>query len=202
MAKYKRYNTGKYYELVQWLEKSDLDTEMPADLKEYNAVIDIAHDVYKVFGNRAKGMNYMCKLLHLKFPDIPKNQLQNYIYEAINLYYAETLENKEVYRNIKLQDLDKLLALAYEDNDFELCRRIIRDQAELKGLYNPDENSIPEDFFRPQVVVYSINPEDVGRKPIDKKELWNQIKQFKLSKPEQKILADEIGYQELSSETD
>lgn len=188
-------HSSNYYELLEWVNSSKAD-HLPKHLKEYNAVLDVAHDLFKVFGNRARGVTHCAKLLTLKFPSLPRRQAENYIYEAINMYYCETLEDKETYRNLKLKDLDKLLAIAYEQNDIETCRKIIADQCKLRKLFEIDAPEIPSDLFRPQIILYSINPEDVGLEKADRKELWDTIQKFNITKEQKQKLAEEIGYAE------
>jgi len=192
----------KYHELQEFAQEHDADVQLPEHLQQYSLVLDTAHDLYKVFGNRAKGIRYIARLLKLKYPELSQKNALNYVYQAVNFYHAETLLNKDTYKNLKLADLDKALAIAYKQKDMETVRRIIRDQAELKGLFQEDPPELPEELFKPRLVIYTGNIQEMDkeREPTSRKELLEMIEGYNISRQQKKEIKAELDIQDTDYE--
>ena len=200
--------SGRYYELKKFMEDNALGASLPEHLKQYNAILDLAHDAWKVYGLAGVGahsrkLNKCAKLVHLKFPELSVRTAKNYVFQAINLFRAENIIDKGHYKQIKLEELDKLLALAWEINDIEAARRIIHDQNELMGLFKDDDNELPDELFASRIKVFSVNIQDVGGIQVSRRELYDHAKLTyldKLNPEEKKQIIDEIGITDVEFE--
>lgn len=91
--------------------------------------------------------------------------------DSVNFFYTDSGISAEAWANVYADKMDNTAILARENGNLELALKCTVEAAKLRRCYEPQQPEIPEEMFRKPTVIYTLNPEDIGRTPVDKKEL-------------------------------
>ena len=185
--------SNNYHELKKWLSGPAIEELMPDYLESYQYKVNIAHSLLTSLEGVAGGEPYMMNALISKFEGkIKPKEARQLLYEAANIYLTDATHTKEVFVNIEIQHLQKVAASAYIDKDYKGYAAIKKLLYELKGIYK-EENELPQEWYRQPLMIFSVDPEDVGIERVDRKALAAQIDSFKIAKDEKNRIKIEAG---------
>lgn len=86
--------------------------------------------------------------------------------EAVEYFYASQRVSKAAWRNVYADKMDKMISFSMQIvrtvDDARKVVQMIKDVGEMREVHVEDKENLPEELFVPPVVVYSLNPEDLG----------------------------------------
>jgi hypothetical protein len=186
-----------YLALKEFITKGS-SNDLPANLQEYWTRLSCAHDLISNFNNRAKGRKYVVRQLRLKYPDITENTAYRLINEAVSFFNTDLDKNQ--WRNILTESLDKVIAVSWKLNRMDWIIKAIREQAEIQGLKIPDPEPIPEELLAQKTIIINSDLKQLGVEPVDPKDLISRIKKYNISKADKERIARDAGIQDVEFE--
>jgi hypothetical protein len=113
--------------------------------------------------------------------------------EAIEYFYAEKETSKRAYGNFYASIVDKVInfsLLSMKDSaDAKRITDMVKVAAELRGVFEEQEEELPKELFIKPFTVFSSNFEELGHIRTDRKKLQAQIDKIEgLSEKEKEIL--------------
>lgn len=170
---------GKYDDLQVYIE-TGAEGNLPEQLIEYVNLIELIRGMH---------MRYHDRSAIVKFLQQPPYQLsmyqanQRYV-ETINFFYASHEIKKDAWRNIYADDLDRAANLVLKTatcaKDIDIYKNIKYAAKEMRGLDEKDAIDIPDDFFKKQVKVFTLDPKLVGKPRPDKRLLAKHIDELNI----------------------
>lgn len=99
--------------------------------------------------------------------------------EAIEYFYSSQKVSKAAWKNIYAEKMEMMINFAtLEARTVDDARKIIqmyKDLGEMREVHVEDKSDLPEELFKAPVVVYSINPEDLGLPKANRQKLAEMI---------------------------
>lgn len=179
-----------YFQDLQDYIMNGKDTEsIPNVLKEYWSKLNFIYDLISSFEFRAKGRNYIAKLIMNKY-NCSDKRAYLLINEAIQFFNFN--QPKDQWYNRLLEDLEKIKAIAWKQNDKTAFIDAIKEQTKINAL-RKDNSDIPPEIFEGRVIITSHNPSDFGIEPVNRNDMIEKIKKWKLKKEDEQRLLKEIN---------
>lgn len=86
--------------------------------------------------------------------------------EVIEYFYCSQRVSKAAWKNVYAEKMDQMINFAMLQtrtvDDARKVVQMIRDVGDMREVHVEDKTNLPEDLFKAPVVVYSLNPEDLG----------------------------------------
>ncbi|MBW3519506.1 hypothetical protein [Flavobacterium sp. NKUCC04_CG] len=99
--------------------------------------------------------------------------------EAMEYFYCDNRISKQAWRNIYADKMDKMIHFAMQvvkdATDAQKVVRMQKDAAELRGVNEPDKDTLPDELFRAPFVVYAADAEFLGLPKVDRNKLGAMI---------------------------
>jgi len=184
-----RKEISYFQELQDWIMNGNDADKIPDVLKNYWSKLNFIYDLISSFEFRAKGRNYIAKLIMNKYGCSDKRAYL-LINEAIQFFNFN--QPKDQWYNRLLEDLEKIKAIAWKQNDKAAFIDAVKEQTKINAL-RKDTQDIPPEIFEARVLITSHNPEDFGIPKVPRKEIVRKIKSWKLKKEDELRLLQEIN---------
>lgn len=166
----------------------------PPEIVDYLDLMDKIRGMHlriDKYGSKDAIVNHLVKVEGLS------RYLANKAYnQTLEYFYADNDISKEAWRNIIAQKMEKNIAIAQllikDVSDAAKVNKMLAEMAQALGLHLPDPEKVPEGTYDKPVKIYTLNMEDLGKKPQGKKELAEFIR----SLPEVPEKVKEMALQE------
>jgi len=146
------------YELLQQAVSSGKSKALSPELNSYLDILDVARSMYAKYQSKRAIINTLMAPVY-GYSRYEANLIFN---DSLNFFYANNEVKKQAWKNFYADRCDELALLAIEKDEFENARRLIKDAATYRGLFDEDKDELPADMFRRSLVIYTMDPQDVG----------------------------------------
>lgn len=146
------------YELLQQVVSSGKSKALSPELNAYLDILDVARSMYAKYQSKRAIINTLMAPVY-GYSRYDANLIFN---DAMNFFYVNNDIKKQAWKNFYADRCDELALLAIEKDEFENARRLIKDAATYRGLFDEDKDELPADMFRRSLVIYTMDPQDVG----------------------------------------
>ena len=86
--------------------------------------------------------------------------------ETIEYFYVSQRVSKSAWKNVYADKMDKMInfsmQIARTVDDARKVVQMLKDVGEMREVHVEDKDVLPEELFKAPVVVYSLDPEDLG----------------------------------------
>jgi len=199
------FDKSYFNDLQDYLQSSNKDDLDGERLQYYNAL-------YTIIGlNRKYGRdNAIRTFMHPPF-NCTRRVARRMYDEAINLFFESDDISNKAHRNLMFQQLQSaalvVLKTARTAKDMEVYGKLMKQASDIKGLDKPDEEQreLPP---RKPVVVWSLDPQQIGLQSEDRKLLAAQIDEIpdisvaEKERLKQESMAKEIDITEILDDTE
>lgn len=152
--------------------------KIPQEIADYLDLMDKIRGMHlriDRYGSKDAIVNHLIKVEGLS------RYLANKAYnQAMEYFYADKELSKEAWRNIIAGKMEKNIAIAQQlikdPTDAAKVNKMYIELATLLGLDQPDEEELPPGVYDKPTKIYTLNMEDLGKKPQSKKELTDFIR--------------------------
>jgi hypothetical protein len=173
--------------LKKLIEEGDA-SHMPPHVAQYVEQLNLVRQLY----DRYEGKKFIINTLKTSYPGTSHSRCLQLYADALNFFNSDNTVTREAWRNIYAQQLDDAALLALKKDDFSAFAKLKDQAAKLRRLYEEDKKEELPPARRP-VVVYDLNPERLGMKAANRKELAVVLDSLKLPEDELARLEKEAG---------
>jgi hypothetical protein len=117
--------------------------------------------------------------------------------EAINLFYADDTIERQAYRNMLFEELMSaskvVLMTAETSKDMEVYGDLVAKAYKIKGLDQQEIPKIPEEMFKKNIKVYTLNPGHIKMEKVDRNTLAERIDNMEIKEKEKDRIRQEAG---------
>lgn len=153
----------KYDALLAFME-TGASGDLPQEMVEYLGVLELIRGLHMRFSSRDSIVNLLQQPPYL----LSRHLSLKYYSDAINFFYLDNQIKKQAWRNVYAEQLDRaaelILKTAKTSKDLDIFKNIKLAAATMRQLDTPEQDDIPEDFFKKPIKLYVLDPELVGRK--------------------------------------
>lgn len=145
---------------------------------------------------RNKNQAYIVRLLKEAPYNLSDYMARQRYAEAINFYYVEDNVSKAAWRNLHAEKLERaaefVLMAAKKIEDFKVYKDLMRQAAEMRGLFDPIPQELPKHLFERQWKVYTLDATQVEGIPVtDRRELARIIDDLDITESHKERLRQE-----------
>ena len=158
--------------------------ELPEHLQKYYEILDFIRSLY----NQMNSKSFIVSMVRTKWAEISYSVATKLYYESLNFFYVDNGIKKEVWANIYADQLDTIANLAFENNQLDIAGRYKIEAAKMRGVGKEDPPQIPQELLDQRIVLYTINPADIGMKPVNRRELAEDIDNLEVPEREKSRL--------------
>ncbi len=174
--------------------------ELPEHLQKYYEVLDFIRSLYSQMNSKS----YIISMVRTKWPEISYSVAQKLYYESLNFFNVDNGVKKEVWANIYADQLDMIANLAFENNQLDIAGKYKVEAAKMRGVGREQAPELPKELLDRRVILYTINPADVGMIPINRRALAESIDSLDIPERERSRLnrdarIDDIPFELFSS---
>lgn len=99
--------------------------------------------------------------------------------ESQEYFYSNSQISKAAWRNIYAEKVDKMINVAMQSikdvSDAQKTVKMILDAVAIRDVNGAEKISIPDDYFKPSVVIYTCDPSLVGLAKVDRHSLAEMV---------------------------
>lgn len=162
--------------IYEFMERGSVDNA-PVEIVEYLELLD------KVRGMIIRIDKYGSKdaiVKHLMVSDKLSRYKASQVYdETIEYFYHSTRVSKEAWRNIYAEKMEKMLnfslQIAETVDDARKIVQMIKDIADMRQVHKDDVKEFSQEDLKAPMILYSINPEDLGMPKANRNKLAEMI---------------------------
>ena len=164
----------KYDRLLAFIE-SGSKGDLPQDMIAYVELLDMIRGLH---------MRYKDRQGIVRFLQQPPYSLSYYLAtlrysEAINFFYLDHEISRQAWRNVSAEKLDRAADLVLKTatcaKDIDIYKNILYAAMEARQLSKEDAQDIPEDLFKKPVKIYTLDPDQIGRRKANRNLLARHI---------------------------
>ena len=159
--------------IAQIVATGDMSRLSPAEA-EYYSLMDLVRGLrarVRFADGQVVTRAAIIKILQTQYGIKPAHAYRIYN-DAVNFFYQDTGVTVDAYRNMYAERMEKAAYAAEALGDLELFHKMLNSAAKLRGCFEKQENTIPEEMINPaQTIIYTTKREDLGLPEIDRKEL-------------------------------
>lgn len=86
--------------------------------------------------------------------------------EAVEYFYCSQRVSKSAWKNVYADKMDKMINFSMQMvrtvDDARKVVQMLKDAGEMREVHVEDKDNLPEELFKAPVVVYTLDPEDLG----------------------------------------
>ena len=165
---------NKYDELLTYIE-SGTKGNLPEEMIEYISILEMIRGLHMRYENRQA----IVKLLQQPPYNLSYYNATLRYSEAVNFFYLDHEIKKQAWRNLYAEKIDRaadlVLKTATSSKDIDVYKNLIYAAMEARHLNVPDAEDIPKELFLKPTKVYTLKPELLGRKKINRTLLAKHI---------------------------
>lgn len=163
------------HQIERILKTGDLNSLTPAE-REYFDLMRMVRDLNARMmlpgGNRIVTKAGIIKILKSDAYGLSDWMARRVYADALNFYYSTDNVSTKAWANLYAERLDKLAALAASMGKIRDAKAIYTDAAKLRGCYEEQAAEIPQELLdAAPVVLYTADPESMGARKADRREL-------------------------------
>lgn len=163
------------HQIERILKTGDLNSLTPAE-REYFDLMRMVRDLNARMmlpgGNRIVTKAGIIKILKSDAYGLSDWMARRVYADALNFYYSTDNVSTKAWANLYAERLDKLAALAASMGKIRDAKAIYTDAAKLRGCYDEQVAEIPQELLdAAPVVLYTADPESMGARKADRREL-------------------------------
>lgn len=163
------------HQIERILKTGDLNSLTPAE-REYFDLMRMVRDLNARMmlpgGNRIVTKAGIIKILKSDAYGLSDWMARRVYADALNFYYSTDNVSTKAWANLYAERLDKLAALAASMGKIRDAKAIYTDAAKLRGCYEEQTAEIPQELLdAAPVVLYTADPESMGARKADRREL-------------------------------
>lgn len=162
--------------MYQFIETGD-PLNAPPEIVQYLEILSAVHTMslrIDIYGSR----EMVLKDLMVRY-GVTHGKASTLYNEAIEYFYAEKEVSKKSLGNFYANVIDKVinfsLLIMKDTADAKRIADMVKVSAELRGVFEVQEQEIPKEMFRKPFVIYSTSFEELGLQPTNRKKLQEQI---------------------------
>lgn len=183
---------NKYDELLVYID-SGAKGNLPEEMIEYVNLLELIRGMHMRYENRQAIVNFLQQPPY----SLSYYQAIHRYTEAINFFYLDHQIKKDAWRNLYAEKIDRaadlVLATATSSKDIDIYKNLIYAAKELRGLDQKDELDIPEDFFKPKVKIFTLDPKMLGRNRPDRRLLARHIDSLDIPEADKQRARSDAG---------
>lgn len=172
---------SNYAQLQEFIETGN-PGKLPPRIVEYYEQIEYIRCLYGKFQSRP----YIINAVNLKWKNISRDKVIELINETIQFFNLDNQLKGKAWGQIYADKMDTLASLCIEMNDLETARKYLKDAAHFRGAGHEEVNQIPEELLNRQPVFYTMKIEDIGLKPVNRRELAKFIDDLSIAEPQKR----------------
>lgn len=142
-------------------------SNLPDEMVIYLELLELVRSMYSKYETK----NIIINTLSSDVYGLSKNEATNIFYDALNFFFSDNKVKQKAWENIYANHFDNLAYLAMEKDDIETARKCFLDAAKLRGAGNEQGREIPREMLSKPIIIYTIDPEQVGIPQTSKKDL-------------------------------
>jgi len=164
----------KYDQLLIYIE-SGSNGNLPEEMVDYINLLELIRSMHMKYENRQTIIKFLQSKPYNLSPYLAGQRYS----EAVNFFYLDHDIKKQAWRNVYAEKLDRaadlILRTATCAKDLDIYKNTLYAAMEARGLKEPDIQDIPEEFYTKPVKIYTLNPEQLGRKRANRRILAKHI---------------------------
>lgn len=102
--------------------------------------------------------------------------------EAIEYFYVSNRASKSAWKNVYAEKMDKMINFAMLQtrtvDDARKVVQMLKDVGDMREVHVPDLEKLPEELFKAPIVVYTLDPEELGLPKANRQRLAEIIDQI------------------------
>jgi hypothetical protein len=165
-----KYSVDDIRQLIETGEPGKL----PAEVVRHFELMEITRAMYSKYETRAVIINTLMMPVY----GLSRAQANRLFVDTMNFFYTNNKIKAEAWRNIYADKLEDLAAYSLALDDVPAARRCLNDAARMRGVFDDKVHEIPQEMRQRPVVIYTINPEQLGMKRANSRELAKLIDQM------------------------
>ena len=170
-------------------------SNLPDEMVIYLDLLELVRSMYSKYETK----NIIINTLSSDVYGLTKNEATNLFYDALNFFFSDNKVKQKAWENIYANHLDNLAYLAIEKDDIETARKCFLDASRLRGAGNEQGREIPKEMLTKPIIIYTIDPEQVGIQQTSKKLLAEFIDQLpEISERERVRLQRDAGITDIT----
>lgn len=191
-SKLEKADVDYYNQLHEYIETGTIK-KAPPEIIEYYERLDTIRSMHQKGHSKTFIINTLVASGEKRERALTKYIASKLYSDALNFFYLDAFEiKKAAFRNSYAERVDHAIEVAWQKQDLTNFAALVKLAAQLRGLDEP-EPPAPRERARP-VVIYSINPEDVGIPRADRRTLAQFIDNLpELSEKQKNKIRNDAG---------
>ena len=166
-------------------------TEIPPALVAKAAQIEYINKLFLKLSSRQS----IVEAVRKRWPHLTYRVISSLYAESLTFFHSKNEIKVEVWTQLYADKLDNLANLAVAMNDLKTSKECIKEAATMRGVGKTMDNTIPKELLVRKRQVYTTDIEQIGLKPIDKKQLSAFIEKLDLTVSSKERYKRESGIQ-------
>jgi hypothetical protein len=157
--------------LKRYLASGD-SSGLPAEQVSLYKKLDFARPLINANESKDSVVNH----LMMSFPDeiISRKQAEGIYFETINFFNCNSEVTNQAWNNHFANKFENAALICWELNDFKMYKELMNDAKECRLAANV-KNEFPDDVYRKQFIIYSMDPKRVKIKDEDRRVIAKMI---------------------------
>ena len=182
---------GAELALIQQFIETGKTDNMPEELIQYLNELELVRSLILRFESKDR----VLKLLKSPPYSMSDYVAQHRYRDAINFFYIDTEIKRDAWRGLYADRLDRIALTMLKGGksvrDLKEAASIFLDAAKLRGVFDPEPESLPAELFVKPIRIYTTDIGDLGHERINRHELARMIDSYQI---------DEVNRQRIRQE--
>lgn len=150
-------------DIYEFMERGNANNA-PTHIVEYLDLLDLVRGmISRIDVNGSKDVVVKHLMVNRNLSRYKASQVYD---ETIEYFYVSNRISKAAWKNVYADKMDKMINFAILQtrtvDDARKVVQMLKDVGEMREVHVEDKNELPEDLFKAPVVVYTLDPEDLG----------------------------------------
>jgi hypothetical protein len=169
--------------------------DLPDNLVIYLELLEIVRSMYSKYETKTFIINTLTSDVY----GLSRNTATTLFYDALNFFYSDNKVKQKSWENIYADHLDNLAYICIAKDDIDTARKCFVDAAKFRGVGAASNPEMPDEFKTKPLIIYTLDPSDVGLPKASKKELAAFIDNLpEISERERVRLSKDAGITEVT----
>lgn len=162
-----KYSIEQLRQLIENGNPSDL----PAEVVRHLELMELVRSMYSKYETKTVIINTLMSPVY----KLSRQQANKLFVDSLNYFYSDNKIKSDAWRQIYANKLEDLSAYALACDDIAQSRRCLNDAAKMRGVFDEKVQEIPDELRQRPVVIYTLNPEQLGLARANRSELAKLI---------------------------
>lgn len=162
-----KYSIEQLRQLIENGNPSDL----PAEVVRHLELMELVRSMYSKYETKTVIINTLMSPVYR----LSRQQANKLFVDSLNYFYSDNKIKSDAWRQIYANKLEDLSAYALACDDIAQSRRCLNDAAKMRGVFDEKVQEIPDELLQRPVVIYTLNPEQLGLARANRSELAKLI---------------------------